>query len=321
MNFIIVGAGALGTIIGANLIQAGHAVTMVARGARAQALRNDGLRVRGLVDLSLSCQVVEDTSELTSADVLIFAVKTQQMEVALASMSHVTATSVVSVANGVMKNEQLASVYGAEHVLGCMADTSGELHADGVAEFTRNVCLNIGPYQDPTSTQSAAVAAAIDNAGVVTRAVDDIAKVEWSKFVAWVPMFVVSVIARRPTGQYLSNPDFAEIVAKQVKEAGAVAAHQGITLSDEAPLPVASIIAQPLEAGIELVRGVGRTMTELAPTHRMSSLQDLEAGRRLEVDGTLGYLVRLAQAHAIPVPTFENNYKLVVGIDGLQALG
>lgn len=321
MKFTIVGAGALGTILGAHLVNAGHGVTMVARGARAEVLRREGLLVRGLADLSLACEVVEDTSELASTDTLVFAVKTYQMEAAIAGLGHVAANSIVSVANGVMKNEQLADVYGAGHVLGCMADTSGELHSDGVAEFTRNVCLNIGPYQHPTTTQAGDIARAINDAGVVTRAVDNIATVEWSKFVAWISMFALSLVARRPTGQFLSNREFARVAVLQMKEAAALAAHFGIPLSNEAPMPVVNIAAQPIEAGIEMVLEAGRIFTKNAPTHRMSSLQDLEAGRRLEVDGTLGYLVGKAREAGIPVPALNISYALIAGVDALQVVG
>ena len=320
MKFTIVGAGALGTIIGAHLANAGHDVTMVARGARAQAVRREGLQVRGLAELSVQCEIVEDTSTLGRTDVLMFAVKTHQMDAALAGLSHVEATSVFSVANGVMKNEQLADVFGAARVMGCMADTSGELHGDGIAEFTRNVCLSIGPYQPPTKTHCDDIAHAIASAGVVTRAVDNIATVEWSKFVAWIALFSLSVVARRPTGQFLSNREFATIAVRQVKEAAAIAAHLGIVLSNDAPMPVVHIFEQAVEAGIARVLEAGRVFLDNAPTHRMSSLQDLEAGRRLEVDGTLGYLVRKARGHGIPVPTLDMSYELAAGIDALQAV-
>jgi 2-dehydropantoate 2-reductase len=319
MKFTIVGAGALGTIIGAHLARSGHGVTMVARGARANAIREHGLQVRGLRNLSIRCDVVEDTRDVDRTEVLMFAVKTHQMEAALAGLQHVKPTSVVSVANGVMKNEQLADAYGAERVLGSMADTSGELHSDGVVEFTRNVCLNLGVYQQPTEVRADEIAAAIDEAGVVTRAVDNIATVEWSKFAPWVAMFTLSLVARCPTGRYMANPDFARIAVLMIKEAGAVAAEAGIALNDDGPLPAASIIDEAVERAIERVIRIGQTFAKNAPTHRMSSLQDLDAGRQLEVDGTLGYLVDRARQNAIAVPTLDLAFALASGVNALQA--
>ena len=122
MNFTIIGAGALGSILGAHLLAAGHGVVMVARGARAAQLRAHGLRVRGLRDFDLACQVVEAGAAITAPGVVIYTVKTYQMDEALAAHSTLVPQAVFSVANGVMKNEQLAGVYGAERVLGCMAN-------------------------------------------------------------------------------------------------------------------------------------------------------------------------------------------------------
>jgi len=318
MKFTIVGAGSLGTIIGANLLNAGHEVTMVARGARARWLRENGLKVRGLIDLDLPCTVVEDTNELRGTDVLILAVKTYQMEGALAGIGHLKVKAVFSVANGVMKNEQLAEVYGADRVMGCMADTSGELHEDGVAEFTRNVCMNIGPVVADTRTDAAEIARVIDAAGVVTVAVDNIATIEWSKFVCWLAMFGLAVISRRTTGECLSVPELARSAVLQLKEAGAVAARLGVELSDSAPFPAATVMAASVAEGTEKVVAVGENFARNAPTHRMSSLQDLEAGRKLEVHGTLGYLVDKAAEVGVAVPTIAACYDICAGIDAMQ---
>ena len=85
MHFTIVGAGALGTILGAHLIHAGHPVRMLARGARAAAIAHDGLRVRGLVDLSVPCEVVTAADPARDDSVLVFAVKTYHMVDAIAA--------------------------------------------------------------------------------------------------------------------------------------------------------------------------------------------------------------------------------------------
>jgi 2-dehydropantoate 2-reductase len=317
---VIVGAGALGTIIAAHLAQAGHDVTLVARGARARWLREHGMQVRGLLDAKLPANVVEDPSTLGDIDTLILGVKTYQMDDALAPIRHLRPRNVFSVANGVMKNEQLVDVYGADRVLGCMADTSGELHTDGVVEFTRNVSLNVGPFAASSLTDSSDVASTINASGLVCNAVDDIASVEWSKFVPWTAMFVLSLLARRTTGQYLSEPSLAGVAVRMMREAGAVAERLEIPLSDDAPMPVAKIIgAGSDQEAVDHVLAVGGVFSENAPTHRMSSLQDLDAGRRIEVEGTVGYLVRKADELGVCAPTLALNYQLVRGIDALQA--
>ena len=293
----------------------------VARGARADALRDSGMRVRGLAEFQLATRVVDDPSTLDEMDLLVLGVKTYHMEEALAAIKHCRPSGVFSVANGVLKNEQLAGVFGPERVLGCMADTSGELHEDGVVEFTRNISLNLGSYvAGSTNSPAKNVASEIHASGLVSRAVDDIASVEWSKFVPWIAMFVLSIIARRNTGLCLSDPMLARVGGRIVREAGDVAQAMSVALSNDAPMPIVDIRSAVSEdEAVEKVREVGRIFSENAPTHRMSSLQDLDGGRRLEVEGTLGYLVTKARELGVATPTLDLNYQLISGIDALQA--
>ena len=319
MQFTIVGAGALGTILGAHLIADGHRVTMVARGARAGQIATTGLRVRGLRDFALACTVVEPGAPIAAPGVLIYTVKTYQMDEALTALARLDATAVFSVANGVMKNDQLAAVHGRERVLGCMANVSGELLASGEVSFTRNVRMPLGPLPGYCGPDAGDIAAAINAAGVITPAVDDIESLEWSKYAGWLAMFTLAVIARTTTGVYLENPQLAALAVKLVREAVALAQARGITLVDQSPIPVLSVAhARDLGSAIEVLREVGRTMLVQAPTHRMSALQDLEAGRRLEVHETLGYAAREAQRLQVSAPTIAQCYEIVSAIDGLR---
>ena len=150
MQFTIVGAGALGTILGAHLVEAGHEVRMIARGTRAQALARDGLRVTGLRELSQPCTVAAAPEAGQDDDVLVYAVKTYHMAEALASVDGVTPRAVFSLANGVQKNEQLTGAFGAERVLagrdGVAARQVGECrhrHNGAVVEGARG--LDVGP--------------------------------------------------------------------------------------------------------------------------------------------------------------------------------
>ena len=318
MNFTIIGAGALGTILGAHLLRKGHGVNLVARGGRAQQLRDEGIRLKGLVKDQLRCSVVDDPRLISQCDVLIFAVKTYQLNSAIESMSHVRAARTFSVANGVMKNAQLASAYGETQTLGCMADTSGELHSNGMVEFTRNVCMHIGSLENTHDAVAAKIAEHINEAGVTTRCVANITTIEWSKYVGWVALFTLALISRKSTGYFLSDANFVAIAVRIIKEMGLIASTKGIPLIDQSPLPVARIIDQPMTGAIETIQRVGYGLTEAVPNHRMSVLQDLEAGRSLEVEETLGYAVRLAEKLGIETPTTELAYRIALGIDALQ---
>src|SRR5689334_6721926 len=105
MRFLIVGAGALGSILAAHLLRAGHDVTLLARGKRAAALRNEGLVLRGLASFETPCRVVEDARDLLATDTLIVATKAIATAKTLEALGHVRIGSAFSVQNGVLKNE------------------------------------------------------------------------------------------------------------------------------------------------------------------------------------------------------------------------
>src|SRR2546429_4182442 len=121
MKIVILGAGALGTVLGAHLARAGEDVTLLARGQRAAYLQEHGATITGLVDFTVPVPVVTDPSQIRDADVLIVTVKTYDMEPALAAVKHLDVGSVLSIQNGVLKNEQLAQTFGWEKVLGATA--------------------------------------------------------------------------------------------------------------------------------------------------------------------------------------------------------
>jgi len=112
MKIVILGAGALGTVLGAHLARAGEDVTLIARGQRAAYLQEHGATITGLVDFTVPVRVVTDPSQIHNADVLMVTVKTYDMASALASIKHLDVGSVLSIQNGVLKNEQLAQTFG-----------------------------------------------------------------------------------------------------------------------------------------------------------------------------------------------------------------
>lgn len=317
MQFTLVGAGALGTILGAHLIAAGHDVRLIARGRRALQLAEAGLEVRGLTELVLPCEVVTKPDPDRDRGILIFAVKTYHMDAALEATRELVPRAVFSLANGVMKNDQLAQTFGRDRIIGCMANFSGELAHDGSALFTRNVMLYLGG----PNAAAGEVAGAIDAAGINARASTEIETVEWSKFVGWLALFALAVIARSTTGRYLDNLHFAHLGVAVIREAAAIADARGITLVDQSPVPVRSLATGPFREAVDRLRDVGRQLHQSAPNHRMSALQDLEAGRELEVHETLGYAVREAARLGVDAPTLALCYEIGAGLNALRAAG
>ena len=312
MRFTIVGCGALGTILAAHLLEAGHTVNVRVRGRRLEQVREHGLKVRGLASLALGIEKGLTINEPSKDGVLIYAVKTYHMAEALEDCSESQADVVFSLANGVEKTRLLESRY--DEVLGCMANFSGELDADGTAVFTRNVALHLGGGWPEVGS----LVSVIDAAGITTKLSDDIYNEEWSKFVGWVALLTVAVISRLDTGDSLSNPFFAKLAAEIMRESGHIAEEIGVVLLDRPPFPVATITKDSLETAISVVMGIGNDFKRQAPGHRISALQDLLAGKQLEVHETLGFLVREAKRLSLDCPTLNMAYNIVSGLSHAQ---
>jgi 2-dehydropantoate 2-reductase len=290
---------------------------MLARGRRADQVRTEGLRITGLADITISVPVV-GAADLKSVGVLIVATKTPGTDVALADLSHVNVEVALSIQNGTQKDELLAEAFGEECVLGALADTSGELLPDGAVVFTRNVNILLGELSGDLSLRAQRVAGTIDAAGVRAAAVPDIRSLEWSKFAAWVGLVALSVTTRAATWRYLSDPGSALVLARLVREMGTLTRALKIELTDKAVLPVATLCRGSEETAVAAVLRVGREFELKAPGHRMSSLQDLEAGRPLEIHETLGYALRKAAQNAISLPLVETFYHVVSAVDRMR---
>jgi 2-dehydropantoate 2-reductase len=315
-EFAIVGAGALGSILAAHLARAGRSVVLLARGARARHVQEHGLRIQGLSEISIPVPTLTDPSQLREAGTLIIATKTPGSEDTLSQLQHVQIDSAFSVQNGVMKDDLLARTFGRNRTLGALADTSGELLASGDVLFTRNVNLFVGELSGEMTERAHAVVKAIDDAGVRATLVPDIVSREWSKFVCWVGFVSLSLTTRAQTWRFATDPDGALLMVRLTREVASIAKALGIALTeDRALLPIGTVLEGSEAQAVEAVRKVGSDYQSKAPDHRMSALQDLLAGRPLEIHETLGYAVRKAKELKLSVPLLENVYSLLSAID------
>jgi 2-dehydropantoate 2-reductase len=315
-EFAILGAGAIGSILAAHLAHAGHSVIVIARGERARAVERDGLRITGLAKLAVNVPVLTEPGRLESADTLIVAMKTPGTEATLEPLRRARLGAALSIQNGVLKNELLAAAFGADRVLGALADTSGELLPSGEVLFTRNVNLPLGEPAGGISERARRIAGMIDAAGVRSSAVADITSLEWSKFTVWLGLMSMAVSMRSVSWRYLVDVDCAQLLIALVREIAAVARAQGIALVESAAgLPLRTMLDASEHDAIEAVRKAGEQMRSRAPEHRMSALQDLEAGRPLEVAETFGYAVSRARELGLSLPMLEAFHHLVTGID------
>jgi 2-dehydropantoate 2-reductase len=315
MRFVILGAGALGSIIAGHLARAGEDVTVVARGDRAGYVRQHGVTLTGRVDFTIACPVITDPVALRGADVLIVAVKTYDMAAALAPLRHLQVATVLSVQNGVLKNAQLAEAFGAEKTVGAATFLSGEVLPDDLVRCTANQVLYVGEIPAGTSARVQQLVEALARAGLQAEATAHIQTIEWSKFVAWIGSMTVAVLTRLETYKFFSDPDTALVCTRLMRETARLAAQWGIALVDMPAFPVHTIISGTEEEGVETLRERGAQMHARASMQRMSSLQDLERGRQIEVEETLGYVVANAATAGLAVPTVDLCYRLLSGIN------
>jgi 2-dehydropantoate 2-reductase len=311
MRFAILGAGALGTILGAHLSRAGHEVAMIVRGERARVLQRQGLVLNGLSDIKARPTVIDDPQKLRETGTLIVATKAIDSLKSLEALRHLRLDNAFSVQNGVLKNELLAGVFGYSRVLGAMADFSGELLANGEVKFTRNVCLHIGEEKGGTSPRAEELAAAIDAAGVRCEAAPDIRTREWSKYAGWIAQFPLAVLTRQITWKFLMDERSAMVIVRIVREAAQLAAAMKIELRDMPPLPVPSIVTAGDAQAVEIIHGIGRKFLDTSPEHRMSAQQDVLRGSRLEYEETLGYALAKGREHGVPMPTLDTCYRIL----------
>lgn len=314
-DFAILGAGAMGSIVGAHLARAGQRVAMLARGARAAHLEQHGLTIKGLSEFTTSVRTLRDPAALRSAGTLIVATKTPGTAAALAPLRAAEIGVTLSIQNGPLKNELLAQAFGKERVLGALADTSGELLPGGEVLFTRNVNILVGELGGGDSARAQQLAHTLEAAGVRAAASPEILTLEWSKFCAWVGLMALAVTTRSVTWKFLSDPDSALLLARLVREMGVLAQALGITLSDRSILPVATLCAGTERDAVAIVSQAGGQYRHNAPQHRMSALQDVEAGRPLEVNETLGYAHDKARELGVALPLLECFRRLLAAID------
>ncbi len=309
MNFVIVGAGALGSIYAAYLARAGHEVSLIARGERAAALARHGIVIVGEDSFSIHCDIVTQPEKLRQADVVIVAVKTYDTEPALAALRGLKVKSAFSVQNGVLKNQQLSDAFGPQATLGAISMMGGNvLPAEGglpgAVRYPLAAPTTIGEPAGGDSSRVQEIVETFESAGLKARASGDITSIEWSKFVAWSGYSTLAVMTRQPTWRFLLDADTALIAARVMRETAAVALRHGVTLQDSGFSSQAFIKGTEEEA-VRAIQAHGEKMKTNAPGFRQSILQDADRNRRLEVNETLNYTLELGAKLGVSTPTLD----------------
>ncbi|GLZ48983.1 2-dehydropantoate 2-reductase [Actinomycetospora sp. NBRC 106375] len=291
LRVAMMGTGGVGGYFGARLADSGHDVAFLARGRHLEAIRRDGLRVHSpLGDLSLpDPRATDDPAEVGPVDMVVVGVKLWDTEQAVSSLAPMQGdrTAVVSLQNGVMKDDVLARTVGAAHVLGGVCYIAATIAEPGVIEHSGSLQrIVIGEFDGTRSPRVEAFRAALADAGVdVDVAVSEqIERTTWEKFVFLVGLSGTTSLARTTIGPIRSHPRSRAFLYDVMDEVVQVARAQGVALP-----------ADFADDRLAFVDTVPATMT--SSMHR-----DLERGHRLEVDWLSGDVVARGARLGVSTP-------------------
>ncbi len=319
MRVVVFGAGGVGSVVAGHLARHGIDVVMVARPAHAKAVEEGGLRVQGLSEFRVAVAARPDAAALESADVLLIAVKTRDMGAALEGTRHLRVGCVASLQNGVVKNAQMAEVFGAERVVGATTMIGATLLEDGVVDYTLDGITFFGERDGTRSERVDAIAQAFVDAGLHGAAVENIQSIEWTKQAIQNPFAPLAATTRLPVHLVWSSPELAALSVRMFREVAAVAAALEIPLSQHPAwslFDLETLRDAPFEEAVAMLVGVGEQVTASGRTHIVPSmLQDVLAGKKTEIEETVGHVYHEGLRLGVPVPYTEMAYRTVRAIE------
>jgi 2-dehydropantoate 2-reductase len=289
MRIAVMGTGGVGGYFGARLVQGGSDVVFIARGAHLAALRERGLMVESkLGDVNLpQVQVTDDPATLSAVDLVLIGVKLWDTEAAGRAISPIVGptTAVLSLQNGVQKDDVLRPILGSEALLGGVCYIASTIARPGVISHTGTVQkLVFGEYKGRHSARAEAFLEACQRGGIDVELSLDVRKAIWEKFVFLVGLSASTSCMRAPIGPIRTNPRTREFLRDIMEEVVAVARAHGVALD-----------AEYAEDRLAFCDG--------APAEMVSSMyHDLERGNRLEVDWLSGAVADLGRAAGVPTP-------------------
>ncbi len=289
MRIAIFGTGGVGGYFGARLAAAGEDVTFIARGAHLDAMRAGGLHVRSPKgDLHLpTVKATDDPATIGPVDVVLFTVKLYDVADSAALLAPLIGpdTVVITLQNGVEAVDMVALHVGAEHVAGGAAYVVAVIDGPGRIHHTTADRLVFGETDGRTSPRLQAFQAAGRRAGFVADLSGDVRIDLWVKFVRLGTWSGMTTVTRSPMGVIRQFPELVAMMETALDEAMAVGRARGITFP----------------AG--LVEGTQEMVRSFPASSKSSMLEDLERGRRLELDWLSGAIVRMGKESGVPTPT------------------
>ncbi|PYP67133.1 MAG: oxidoreductase [Gemmatimonadetes bacterium] len=315
MKIAVVGAGAIGGYVGGWLAAAGEDVTFIARGANLDAIRRAGMRVIGEdgAEVIGRAGAYDKTADAGPQDVVILAVKAHQVGAVAADIAALCQdeTAIVTMQNGIpwwyfhkhggvyagtsIKSADpdgtIARHIDADRIIGSVVYPAATLEAPGVVHVVEGKRFTLGEPNGSTSRRVQAISAAFTRAGFKAPVISDIRSEIWLKLWGNLSFNPISALTHATLAGLLRFPLTRELSVEMMREAEAVANKLGVTF----------------RVGID-TRIAG---AEKVGEHKTSMLQDVEAGRPMEIEALVGAVVELGRLTGTPTPHIDAVYALV----------
>lgn len=290
MIVTIVGAGGVGGYIGMRLAEAGNDVRFLVRGRTLDALRSTGLRVQtpGGTKTLPEVTAADAASDLGAADVIIVTVKIYDLAEVAPTLKPLIreGTAILPLQNGVDAYGMIADATGHRGVLKGTVSIKSHVEEPGVVICKSPFCrIKLGSGGPGEACKPEAVAGLLDRCeGIEAALSPNIDRDLWLKFLMLASFSAVACMARATIGQVRADRDAYGLVVQAAEEAAAVGRALGVDL----PRDIAD--------------AVHKQIVDMPADGRPSMLEDLEAGRRLELDWLSGAVVRLGEKAGVPTP-------------------
>jgi 2-dehydropantoate 2-reductase len=316
MKIAIIGAGAIGGYVGVKLALAGEDVTFIVRGAHLDAIGRNGMKLimhDGTEHIAHQVKATNDYDGAGPQDIVILAMKAHQVEAVANDVPKLFGpeTVVVTMQNGIpfwyfhqhggpLAGSQVRSVdptglisrrIPAERIIGCVVYPASELIAPGIVRHVEGDRFPVGELDGRTTARVKAVSECFTNAGFKAPILEDIRAEIWLKLWGNLTFNPISALSHSTLQDICQFSLTRELAANMMSEAQAIANKLGVQFR------------VTLEKRIAGAEKVGR--------HKTSMLQDIEAGRAVEIDALVGSVVELGRLTDTPTPHIDAVHALV----------
>ena len=290
MRVVMMGSGGVGGFFGGLLAHAGHDVSFIARGSHREAMRRDGLTLERDTGPAIhvpKVRVSDDPASLAGADIVVISVKLWDTEAAARAVKPIVGpeTGVVSLQNGVVKDDILRREFAPAQVMGGVGYVATHIARPGVIHQTGTMQrIVVGEYDGRPSERARWLCDALASVGVKAEVSGDIRRAIWEKYVFLVGLSATTTATRRKLGAVRDNPRTRAFLLDIMRETVAVGRALGVALPEDF-------------ADNRLA------FADTLPYDMTSSMHhDLERGNRLEVDWLSGGVVDLGREAGVATP-------------------